>query len=102
MNGKTRLQVEVVYALREEQVLLALEVEDGVTVRQAIARSGILQRFPEIDLARARVGIFGKLARLDARLRDSDRVEIYRSLIADPKAVRRERARRPRPAGRGA
>lgn len=86
------LKVEVVYALREEQVLLALEVETGTTVRQAIERSGILQRFPE--LARARVGVFGRLVQPDAVLRDGDRIEIYRPLIADPKEARRKRATR--------
>lgn len=91
------LKVEVVYALREEQVLLALEVETGTTVRQAIERSGVLRRFPEINLARARVGIFGRPVRPDALLHDGDRVEIYRPLIADPKQARRERAKRPRP-----
>lgn len=91
------LKVEVVYALREEQVLLALEVETGTTVRQAIERSGILRRFPEINLSLARVGVFGKQVRPDALLHDGDRVEIYRPLIADPKQARRERAKRPRP-----
>lgn len=88
------LKVEVVYALREEQVLLALEVETGTTVRQAIERSGILRRFPEINLARARVGVFGRLVQPDAVLRDGDRIEIYRPLIADPKEARRKRATR--------
>jgi len=88
------LKVEVVYALREEQVLLALEVETGTTVRQAIERSGILQRFPEINLSCARVGIYGRPVRTDALLHDGDRVEIYRPLIADPKQARRERATR--------
>lgn len=88
------LKVEVVYALREEQVLLALEVETGTTVRQAIERSGVLRRFPEINLARARVGIFGRPVRPDALLHDGDRIEIYRPLIADPKEARRKRATR--------
>jgi uncharacterized protein len=94
------LSIEVVYALREDQALFALKTEPGTTVGQAIERSGILRRFPEIDLTRARVGIFGKSARLDTRLRDGDRVEIYRPLIADPKDSRRERAKRPRSAKR--
>ncbi len=87
----------MVYALRNEQILLALDVEEGTTVRQAIEKSGIQRRFPEVDPARAPVGIFGRLARPDALLRDGDRVEIYRPLIADPKDARRERATRRRP-----
>jgi len=65
-------------------------------VREAIERSGLLARYPEIELKRGRVGIFGKPAQLNAPLREGDRVEIYRLLIADPKAARRERARRAR------
>jgi putative ubiquitin-RnfH superfamily antitoxin RatB of RatAB toxin-antitoxin module len=94
------LGVEIVYALRDEQVLVTLEVEEGTTVGEAIERSGLLARFPEIDLARGGVGIFGRAAQLHARLGDGDRVEIYRPLIADPKDARRERARRAPPRAR--
>ena len=89
-----RIRVEVAYALRDRQVLLAGDLEVGCTVEQAIRRSGILEAFPEIDVARARVGIFGREVSLDAQMRDGDRVEIYRPLIADPKDARRERAQR--------
>jgi hypothetical protein len=61
-------------------------------VREAIERSGLLAEFPEIDLANNKLGIWNKLAKPDALLRDKDRVEIYRPLIADPKEVRRQRA----------
>lgn len=102
MSGKTRLRIEIVYALREEQILLTLEVEEGTTVGEAIERSGITTRFRGIDVERACVGIFGRLTRLDARLREGDRIEIYRPLIADPKDARRERAQRaPRRPPRG-
>jgi putative ubiquitin-RnfH superfamily antitoxin RatB of RatAB toxin-antitoxin module len=94
VSGQTRLKIEVVYALREEQTLIALEVEAGATVRQAIESSGILARFPDIELTRGNVGVFGSRVELNARLRDGDRVEIYRPLIADPKQARRERANR--------
>lgn len=97
MSGKRDLdpiRVEVVYALRERQVLLEVTLARGATVRQAVERSGILQRCPEIDPAHSTLGVFGRIASPDARLRDGDRVEIYRSLIADPKDARRERARR--------
>ena len=87
------VRVEVVYARRDEQVLIALEVEDGATVRQAVERSGIRQRFPEIDLARMSVGIFSRVTGLGTRLADGDRVEIYRPLRVDPKEVRRKKAK---------
>jgi len=90
------LSVEVVYALRDRQVLLTLEVEEGTTARQAVERSGVLRRFPEIDLARAGLGIFGRVISPDTPLRDGDRVEIYRALVADPKDARREKAARRR------
>ena len=88
------LKVEVAYALPGQQVLLELEVEEGTTVREAIERSGLLSRFPEIELARGRVGIFGNRVDLETALREGDRVEIYRPLVADPKENRRRRARR--------
>jgi len=86
----------VAYALPENQVLIALDVEEGTTIRQAIERSGILLRIPGIDLAEGCVGVFGKVARLDTALRDGDRVEIYRPLGADPREARRQRVKRPR------
>jgi uncharacterized protein len=87
-------RVEVVYATPERQMLYALDVEAGATVGDAIERSGVLAAFPEIDLARNRVGIFGRLAALSTPLRDDDRVEILRPLRADPKEARRKRAAR--------
>jgi uncharacterized protein len=89
-----KLRVEVAYAVPERQVLIELEVGGGATVWRAIERSGILRQFPEIDPERAAVGIFGKIVSLDMPLKDGDRVEIYRSLIADPKELRRQRVRR--------
>lgn len=84
--------VEVVYALPQKQEALSLKIRAGAVVSEAIARSGILRDFPEIDLASAKVGIYGKQVKLDAVLRDKDRIEIYRPLIADPKEIRRKRA----------
>lgn len=86
------LQVEVAYALPDQQVILILSVPSGTNVEETIKRSGILERFPEIDLSQNKVGVFSKLTKLDALLRNKDRVEIYRPLIADPKEVRRKRA----------
>jgi uncharacterized protein len=88
------LHVEVVYALPEKQVLIALDVEEGTTALQAIERSGILQQFPQPDPRRNGVGVFGRVVALDTPLKDGDRVEIYRPLNADPKEMRRERVRR--------
>jgi hypothetical protein len=86
------ISVEVVYALPRKQEVLSLKIRSGTLVSEAIARSGILRDFPEIDLASAKVGIYGKQVKLDAVLRDKDRIEIYRPLIADPKEIRRKRA----------
>ncbi len=85
------MQIEVVYALRDKQTLLELEANEGVTLKQAVEASGMLDIYPQIDLIKDKTGIFGKIAKLDAILRDKDRVEIYRPLVADPKAVRKER-----------
>lgn len=85
-------KVEVAYAKPDEQVILSLEVEEGTTVLEAVERSGILRRFPEIDTATAKLGIFAKAAKPDATLNPGDRVEIYRPLIADPKEARKKRA----------
>lgn len=86
------INVEVVYALPQEQALLKLQVPEGCTVGEAVRLSGVLERHPEIDLAKNKLGIYGKLSKPDAVLRDRDRIEIYRPLIADPKEVRRQRA----------
>ena len=87
-----QINVEVVYALPDEQTLLSLEVPEGTTVKEAIVQSGILEKYPELDIQTMDVGIFGKLTRMDQKLRNKDRVEIYRPLIADPKEVRKRRA----------
>ena len=84
--------VEVAYALPDKQSLVILEVEEGTTIKEAIEASGILDTYNQIDLTIDKVGIFSKLASLDTVLREKDRVEIYRPLIADPKKVRKERA----------
>jgi len=86
------INVEVVYALPDQQPLLRVHLEEGATVEDAIRASGLLEAFPEIDFAKNKVGIFSKLVKLDEKVRDRDRVEIYRPLIADPKEVRRKRA----------
>lgn len=87
------IPIEVAYALPDEQLLLSLNVPEGTTVESAIEQSGILARFPEVDLNQNAVGIFGKVAKKSRVLESGDRVEIYRPLIADPKQMRRERAK---------
>ena len=87
-----RIRVEVAYAREDEQAILPVEASKGLTVRGAIECSGILQRFPEINLSTNKVGLFGKVAKLEQVLRSGDRVEIYRPLIADPKEARKRRA----------
>lgn len=86
------ITVEVAYALPQEQLIIPLKVNEGCTAEEAVKLSGILQKFPSIDANALQLGIFGKLTKNNAPLRHLDRVEIYRPLIADPKAVRKQRA----------
>ena len=84
--------VEVAFAKPDVQLILSVACASSITVQEAIDRSGILDKFPEIDLTTNQVGIFGKLVTLQTALRPGDRVEIYRPLIADPKEARKRRA----------
>ncbi|MFT4045323.1 MAG: RnfH family protein [Solimonas sp.] len=90
------LRIEVVCALPGRQRLKALAVSEGTTVAEAVAASGLLAEFPEIDPARAALGVFGRVVDATRPVCDGERVEIYRPLQVDPKAARRERARRSR------
>ena len=92
MTTLEEIQVEVAYALPHKQVLLRVSVTPGATVAEVIHRSGVLMQFPEIDLVSNKTGIFSRLVQLDATVRNRDRIEIYRPLIADPKEGRRRRA----------
>lgn len=93
MASPKTLRVEVVYARSDAQHLGVTELTAGMTVADAVQRSGLLERFPEINVVNCRFGIFGQTVTADQAVRDGDRVEIYRPLTADPKAARRERAR---------
>jgi uncharacterized protein len=84
--------VEVAYALPNEQLIIPISMPLETNAEAAIRASGILNKFPEIDLNTNQIGIFSKLIKLDTPLRNLDRVEIYRTLIADPKEVRKQRA----------
>jgi uncharacterized protein len=86
------INVEVAYALPHVQELVRVKLPNGSTVQQAIEASGLLQKHADLDLAQVKLGIYGKLTKGDAALRDRDRVEIYRPLIADPKEIRKKRA----------
>jgi len=85
------IEVEIAYALTQNQFLQRITVPSGITVEQAITLSEFDKRFPDIDWVSQKIGIFGKLTTLDAVLRNNDRVEIYRPLQCDPKENRRIR-----------
>jgi len=84
--------IEVAYALPQKQIIIPIKVKTDITAEEAIKASGIIKKFPEIDLKINQIGIFGKLTQLDHVMRERDRIEIYRPLIADPKEIRRQRA----------
>lgn len=86
------INIEVIYAMPDRQEVANLALPEGSTAGQAIEASGLLAKYPEIDLGKNKIGIYAKLAKPDTALRDRDRVEIYRPLIADPKEVRKQRA----------
>jgi putative ubiquitin-RnfH superfamily antitoxin RatB of RatAB toxin-antitoxin module len=81
------MQIGVTYAEPDQQIWLSLEVPEGSTVLNAIERSGILNRCPQVDLKNNKVGIFGKITKLTTSLSEGDRVEIYRPITIDPKTV---------------
>ncbi|HEX4502131.1 MAG TPA: RnfH family protein [Scandinavium sp.] len=87
-----KITVEVVYALPEKQYLQKVSLDEGATVEQAVVASGLMRLRPEISLSSNKVGIWSRAVKLKDEVHDGDRVEIYRPLIADPKALRRQRA----------
>ena len=93
--GET-FDVEVVHALPDRQRRITVRVAAGTRVAEVIRQSGILDEHPEIDPVRCKVGIFARRVAADAEVRAGDRIEIYRPLVADPKIVRRERAKNPK------
>jgi len=95
-----QVAVEVAYALPERQTLLSLSVPVGSTVRQVIESSGILTSYPDISLDINKVGIWSRTVKLDDLVKNGDRIEIYRPLIADPKDMRRRRAEKAKEEGR--
>ncbi|MEJ2402705.1 MAG: RnfH family protein [Candidatus Thiodiazotropha sp.] len=83
------MNVGVAYADKFKQIWLKLDVPEGATVREAIEHSGILNQFPDIDLEKQKVGIFGKLTKLDNPVNEGERIEVYREITADPELVER-------------
>jgi putative ubiquitin-RnfH superfamily antitoxin RatB of RatAB toxin-antitoxin module len=88
------VEIEVVYAKPDQQVLVALMLPEASTVEVALKTSGLLERFPEISRSGLKVGIFGVACKLDQSVTAGDRIEIYRALVHDPKEARRQRALR--------
>ena len=84
-----RINAEVAVAWPELQVVIPVTLPDGARIEEAIERSGIRQRFPDLDTGAGRLGVFGSLRKPDEFVRDGDRVEIYRPLKMDPKVARR-------------
>ena len=95
-----KINIEIAYALPDRQTLLALQVYNETNVSDAIEQSGILLRHPDINLQENKVGIWSKTCKLQQVLKDGDRIEIYRPLIADPKEVRKRRAEKAKQEGR--
>ncbi len=92
MGAAEGLDVQVAYALPDRQLVLPVRVAAGTRVVDAIRQSGILAQFPQIDLSRAKLGIYGRRVPGDHVVSAGDRIEIYRALVADPKTARRQRA----------
>ena len=84
------MKVGIAYALPHRQSWFDIDVPEGTTIQQAIERSGILKQYPDINLETQKVGIYGKLSKLDAVLTEGDRIEIYRPITCDPKTVPRK------------
>lgn len=91
-QGPCMPQVEVIYATPQQQELLTLTVAEGATIADCIQQSGVLQQHQELDISTMKVGIFSQVKPMSQTVVDGDRIEIYRPLIADPKAVRRKKA----------
>jgi putative ubiquitin-RnfH superfamily antitoxin RatB of RatAB toxin-antitoxin module len=94
MSNSNMIEVEVAYALPEKQKIYGLLVENGTSALEAVKQSAILKDFGDIDLDSAKMGVFGQSIKAPAKhiLQAGERVEVYRPLIADPKAARRKRA----------
>lgn len=99
-SNAEKIHIEVVYGTPISQKILSLSVNAGTNIESAIDESGIKNLYPEIDLSVNKVGIWNRIAKLTDELKDFDRIEIYRPLIADPKEVRKLRAEKAKDEGR--
>ena len=86
------IQVEVVFASARNQHLVAVTLPPGSSVDDAIAAGRLEKHFPDIDLSKLQVGIWGRVVARNQQLRDGDRVEVYRPLKLDPRDARRQLA----------
>jgi len=86
------LQVEVVFALPKQQVLLTITVDEGATIAEVIAMSGLAEKFPDEALHDLETGVWGHPVNRDYCVKAGDRVELYRRLQRDPREARRELA----------
>lgn len=96
MDNESLVKIEVAYAIPEKSWLIELQVPTGTSVEEAIVQSGLLEQCPDIDLAVQKTGIFGKIQKPDAPVKEGDRIEVYRPLKIDPKEARRLRAKKNR------
>lgn len=94
------MHIEVAYALPTKQSLVDVAIKDGATVEDVIVASKLLAEYPDIDLSEAKVGIWSRVVKLHDVVKDGDRIEIYRPLIADPKEIRKRRAEKAKEEGR--
>ncbi|CCQ11628.1 UPF0125 protein yfjF [Pseudoalteromonas luteoviolacea B = ATCC 29581] len=94
------IKVDIVFALPDKATCLRVDVTEGTTAEQAVLQSGILEKCPEIDPTSLSLGIWNRTCKLHQVVREGDRIEIYRPLIADPKAARRNRAEKAKQEGR--
>lgn len=92
LSDTTALQIRVVYALPDRQSIVAIRLPAGATVQDAVNKSGLLRKFPEIGRRELVCAIFSRPVELSSALNDGDRVEILRPLLIDPKENRRRTA----------
>jgi putative ubiquitin-RnfH superfamily antitoxin RatB of RatAB toxin-antitoxin module len=86
------MRVELAFATPAKQIVKEIDVVDGATVGDVIEQAGLDREFPEIDFAKLQTGVWGRLAERGQRVRDGDRVELYRPLEMDPREARRLKA----------
>ena len=95
-----KIKVLVAFAMPDNQKVIELEVDAQATVEQIVVQSNISQFFPQFDFTKPKVGVFNRAVKLGDTCRDGDRIEVYRPLIADPKAARLKRAQKAKDEGR--